>query len=255
MSQVVVESDPANDPRFMEKLDYAKKVIGNLACHMYWWMIKQAYHESTITRVMHSFYLEHARLAPESTWDPITQTATSKFQSKTDTWLEDNSKYDRTNWKGSDASASKPSTVVEMANSVRKSLLQGLNYKPDERCSEVGSKISGPSALTGDGTSIGGASSVNTNNTAGLLQKKDYALRLAEAATKEADLRAQHARDIAEKDREHQEKLQALERKMESMLQLMAKQQGHQGAPPPDPSGSGAPPTNANGSSGAPQGS
>jgi hypothetical protein len=94
---------------------------------------------------------------------------------------------------------------------------------------------------------------VNTDNTfACVVDKKELALKLAEAKRSEAD----RTKELNEEKKEAASKNNALEKQLESVMKLLAQQQGQQGAPPPDPSGSGSPTAmNIDGSGGDPQGS
>jgi hypothetical protein len=93
---------------------------------------------------MRSFYIEKTQLAAQSSWDPVTLTATSHFQMKSDTYLADNAKYDPYLRKAMGNSTPQP-TLVDMSDTVRKSLLHSLGYKAGEKACDVGSKVSGVS--------------------------------------------------------------------------------------------------------------
>jgi hypothetical protein len=60
-------------------------------------------------------------------------TATSHFAVKTDTYLQDNAKYDPFLRKQANGSASLALTYVNMTDTVHKGLLDSLGYNPDEK--------------------------------------------------------------------------------------------------------------------------
>jgi hypothetical protein len=244
ISRVVVEYDP-DDPRCDDKLAFAKQTVGTLACFIYKFMEHKGYDDSTIKRVMKSCYLERARLAHECEWDPTTMTATPYFQYKADNWLDEAAaKFDKVN---------KPlrKAELEMSKQVRKDLIRDLNYKRGQRVEDVASGCK-YSAHTGDGESSGGS----TYGSQRMFRTKDYALKLAETRESEAALWQQVA-DMEKRNAEQITTINNLHEKMESILKMLAVQQGQQGAPPPDQSGSGAPTAMDldHGSGGAPQGS
>ena len=249
ISRIVVAFDPYNDPRAAEKLDYAKRFIANLSCSMYHSMIELGYSAGTVKRMMQSFYMERADLAEHSTWNPITRLATSKFRVKADSWLEDNAHLDAFRKKSRKAN---PSSTNEMSDKIRCQIIKGTNTKPGQHCDDVGSHVSGASAHTGDASTCGN-STTNTDNTfCQQVDKKDLALKLAAAKRAEADRK----RELEDEKKANAAKIDALEEKLKSVLQLLAQQQGQQGAPPPDPSGSGSPSAmEISGSGGDPQGS
>jgi hypothetical protein len=249
ISRIVVAFDPYNDPRASEKLDYAKRFVANLSCSMYHLMISLGYDMGTVKRVMQSFYLERADLAEHSTWDPVTRLATSKFRVKADTWIEDNAHLDAFRKK---ASTTNPTSTKEMSDKIRCQIIKTSNIKPNQHCNDVGSHISGASAHTGDASTCGN-STVNTDNTfSQQVDKKALALKLAESKRAEADRR----RELEDEKKASAAKIDALEEKLKSVLQMLAQQQGHQGAPPPDQSGCGSPSVmETSDSRGDPQGS
>jgi hypothetical protein len=87
-----------------------------------------------------------------------------------------------------------------------------------------------------------------------MFRTKDYALKLAETKERESALK-QQVHDMEKKNSKQMDTINNLQRQIDSILKLLAVQQGQQGAPPPDPSGSGAPTAIDSGSGGAPQGS
>ncbi len=132
---------------------------------------------------MRSFYVEKARLAEHSTWDPITKIATSLFATKSSTYLEDNAHYDPR--ASPDKRKREEDTLVDMSDQVRMSLLQNLGTLP-RTPHEVDSYISKVSQHTGDGNTSC-ASTVNSTNTANkILKTKDFALQLADSRAKQA---------------------------------------------------------------------
>ncbi|KAL3803357.1 hypothetical protein HJC23_009321 [Cyclotella cryptica] len=128
----------------------AVMTVANLACFMYHWLAQKGYCESTRSRLMRSFYIEKAQLAPQSSWDSSTLEAKSHFAGRSDTYLTDNAKYDPYLRKQLISQTEMKQTFVDMSDTVRKGLLQSLGYDPKEKGGEVGSKISGVSNLTGD---------------------------------------------------------------------------------------------------------
>jgi hypothetical protein len=232
-SGIVVPYDP-HDPSYREKYDFAKRTVANLACFMHHWLQQCGYCESTRTRLMRSFYIEKSQLASQSTWDPITLTATSFFAGKADTYLQDNAKYDPFLRKKHTHSEL---NYVEMTDQVRKGLLESLAYDPEEKGGDVGSKVTGVSNLTGDGEASG-TSTVNTDATPHrLLRTKEYVKQLADSRERNA----QQAAEITD-----------LRKQMQQLTQMLAgiSQQGA-----PHLSGSGATRPHDPGSGVAPQGS
>jgi hypothetical protein len=140
---------------------------------------------------MQSFYIEKAQLASQSSWDPVSLTATSHFASRSDTYLQDNARYDPFLRKQQQAQSAKQSTFVDMSDAVRKGLLKELRYHPDVKGADVGSKVSGASALTGNGDTTG-ASTVNSEGTQNrVLKAKEYAKQLADTKVKNAEQAAE----------------------------------------------------------------
>lgn len=236
MSSVVVAYDPNGDLH-KEKYEFARRTISSLSCFMFHWLKQCGYSESTRSRLMRSFYAEKAQLAPQSSWDPCTLTATSHFATKSDTYLVDNAKYDpylrkQLNNPGTGT------TLVDMTDTVRKSLLKSLGYKPGEKACDVGSRVSGVSHLTGDAATTG-ASTVNSETTQNrVLRTKEYAKQLAESKEQNAEQASQ---------------IKELRAQMQRLTDLLAGISPRQGTPPL--SGSGATQPQDPGSGVAPQGS
>ena len=130
---------------------------------------------------MRFFYAEKAQLAPQSSWDPASLTATSHFTVRLDTCLRDNARYDPFLCKQLHKKGSQQCTFVDMSDQVRKGLLKELGYNPDEKGADVGSRVSGASALTGDANTVG-ASTVNSEATHNrILRTKEYAKQFADS--------------------------------------------------------------------------
>jgi aerobic-type carbon monoxide dehydrogenase small subunit (CoxS/CutS family) len=235
ISSIVVTYDP-NDTLYREKNKFAKRTVASLACFMHHWLIQCGYCESTRIRLMRSFYVEKAQLVPQSSWDPVSLTATSHFKARTYTYLSDNARYDPFLRKQLNGQGTQAFTFVDMSDTVRKGLLRELGYKPDERGVDVGSWISGASALTGDGETVG-ASTVNSEATPNrILKTKEYAKQLA-------DSRVQNAEQAAE--------INDLKAQMQKLTQMLA---GINQPGSPHLSGSGAARPQDEGSGAAPQG-
>ena len=78
-----------------------------------------------------------------------------------------------------------------MSDTVRKGLLKDLGYKPDEKGADVGSRVSGASALTGDDETVG-ASTVNSEATQNrVLKTKEYAKQLADSKVRNVEQAAE----------------------------------------------------------------
>jgi hypothetical protein len=235
ISGIVVAYDP-HDPLYREKYEFAKRTVANLACFMHHWLIQCGYCESTRMRLMRSFYIEKAQLASQSSWDPVTLTATSHFAVKADTYLQDNARYDPYLRKKLLAGTVQKDTFVDMSDTVRKRLLKELGYDPDVKVSDIGSRVSGASALTGDGDTVG-ASTVNSEATQNrVLRTKEYAKQLAAS-------KAQNAEQAAE--------INELKQQMQQLTQMLA---GINQQVPPRLSGSGAARPQDEGGGAAPQG-
>ena len=185
---------------------------------------------------MRSFYIEKAQLASQSSWDPVTLTATSHFTARSDTYLQDNAHYDPFLHRQQNGKVSQERTFVNMSDTVQRSLLKELGYNPEEKGADVGSKVSGASALTGD-AGTAGASTVNSEATQNrVLKTKEYTKQLA-------DSRVQNAEQAAE--------INELKLQMQKLTQMLAgiNQQGS-----PHLSGSGAARPQDEGGGVAPQG-
>jgi hypothetical protein len=122
ISGIVVSYDPQHDPLYREKYYFSKRTVVNSACFMHHWLIQCGYWESTRTCLMRSFYIEKAQLAPQSSWDPVSLTATSHFMARSDIFLRDNAHYDPFLRKQSQAQLSRQCTFVDIMDTVRKSL-------------------------------------------------------------------------------------------------------------------------------------
>jgi hypothetical protein len=164
---------------------------------------------------MRSFYVEKTQLASQSSWDPVTLTATSHFTLKSDTYLADNAKYDPYLWKNLECSPQNE-TFIDMTDTVRKSLLKGLGYKAGEKACDVGSRVSGVSNLTGDAATTGD-STVNSEATQNrVLRTKEYAKQLADSREKNAAQAAQ---------------INELKEQMKRLTEMLAGTAAQQGAP------------------------
>jgi hypothetical protein len=193
---VVVAYDP-NDIHYRTKYEFAHKTIANLSCFMHQWLIQCGYCTSMRSRLMCSFYIKKAQLAPESSWDPETLTAISHFAVKADTCLSDNAKYDPYLRTCLGKRPSHMSDLIDMLDTVCWNLLHGLGYDPTAHGCDMGSKVSGVSKLTGDGESCCG-STINTDETAHrMLRTRDCARQLAETKEQNAEQAAQ-LRDLRE---------------------------------------------------------
>jgi hypothetical protein len=177
-SRVTVPYDPRN-PAYQEVQLFAKHTLANLACFFYhWWTHEAGYHESTVKQLMTSFYFDRHVTANESSWDPATKRATSRYASAADTWLEDNMHLDPLRNKPTQFS-------FGTSDAERSSLLSKLNYKENQAMDDV---QNGPSAITGDDQSSG-ASSLHSKTSEGLAMGRTTALKmkLARANSELAD--------------------------------------------------------------------
>jgi hypothetical protein len=175
---ITVPYDPRN-PLSQDIQAFAKHTLGNLACFFFhWWTQEDGYHESTVKRLMTSFYFDRHVTADDSTWDPILKRATSRYASAADTWLEDHAHLDPREQKGD-------TYAFEATDEARHNLLSKLNYKENQAIDEV---HSGPSAITGDGQSSG-ASSMRSETSEGIAMGRttDLKMRLAKANSALAD--------------------------------------------------------------------
>jgi hypothetical protein len=84
-----------------------------------------------------------AQLVPQSTCDPITLTATSDFAPQTDKYLIDNGRYDPYLHRCMLNKQHKGNAVVDMTGTIRKGLLGSLQYNPEEKGQDIGSRITG----------------------------------------------------------------------------------------------------------------
>ena len=127
---------------------------------------------------MTSFYFDRHVTADESSWDPATKRATSRYTSAADTWLEDHMHLDPI--RNQTAQFSFGTSGAE-----RLSLLSKLNYKENQAMDDV---QSGPSAITGDDQSSG-ASSLRSETSKGLAMGRttDLKMKLARANSALAD--------------------------------------------------------------------
>ena len=230
-SRIVIADDPS-DPLRTQKYEFAKKTVSNLACFMYHWLISCGYNSSTRTRLMRSFYVEKAQLAEYSTWDPISNTATSHFASRSSTYIENNAKYDPGSLISKQKRQKTSTQVIDISTSVRSQLLKTLGVRPGETFQDVVSQVSGVSPHTGEG-SMSCDSTVNSTNTANVVMKtKDFALQLAASKAKQADQEILLAQ--ARTTQEEQEAIiRTLRQQMEALQQTnkSAEFQTQQGAP------------------------
>ncbi|KAL3780888.1 hypothetical protein HJC23_009934 [Cyclotella cryptica] len=195
ISSIVVAYDP-HDPLYREKYAFAERTVANLACFMHHWLLQCGYCESTRDTPYALLYIEKAQLAPQSPWDPVTLTATSHF-------------------------AGKPTLFSEIMHTTTHTSVSRCCL---DRSRVTRSRVSGASALTGDGDTTG-ASTVNSEATANrVLKAKDYALQLA-------DSKARNAEQAAE--------INALKIQMQQLTKMLA---GINQLVPPHLSGSGAAP-------------
>jgi hypothetical protein len=175
ISRVTVPYDPRN-PNSQGLQSFAKHTLGNLAGFFYhWWTHEARYHESTVKRLMTSFYFDRHVTADESVWDPETKRATSRYTSAADTWLEDHAHLDPHMTTGTNITFG--STDAE-----RQALLTKLNYRENQIIDEV---HSGPSAMTGDDHSSG-ASSLRSETSEGRAMGKTTELKMKLATAKSA---------------------------------------------------------------------
>jgi hypothetical protein len=163
-------------------------------------------------------------------------TATSHFAVKADTYLQDNARYDPYLRKQLLAGSAQKDTFVDMSDTVRKRLLKELGYDPGVKASDIGSRVSGASILTGDADTVG-ASMVNSEATQNrILPTKEYAKQLA-------DSKAQNAEQAAE--------INELKQQMQQLTRMLA---GINQQVPPHLSGSRAARPQDEGGGVAPQG-
>jgi hypothetical protein len=167
ISRVTVPYDPRN-PACQEVQTFTKHTLANLACFFYhWWTHEAGYHESTVKRLMTSFYFDRHVTADESSWDPATKRATSRYASAADTWLEDHRHLDP-------ISNQTKKFTFKTTDAERSSLLSKLNYKENQAMDDI---QSGPSAITGDDQSSG-ASSLRSETSEGLAMGRTTALKM-----------------------------------------------------------------------------
>jgi hypothetical protein len=147
-SRVVITYDPT-DPLRQKKYNFAKSTVANLACFMRHWWIQCGYNESTRQRLMRSFYLEKAQLAEYSTWDPNTMTASPQFTNRRDTYLSTFAHYDPSHTERFQKQHDNNPNPLEISDEIRNSLIKHLGNGHTNHA-EIGSRLSGVSAHTGD---------------------------------------------------------------------------------------------------------
>ncbi len=237
-SRIVIAYNPS-DPNRQRKYNFLKNTIANLACFMYHWWIQCGYNDSTRQRLMRSFYLEKARLAEFSTWDPRNMIATPQFTDRRNTYLTTFAYYDPDRATMNPQPNNPSQTTLDISDEIRASLLRHLGNKSATH-DEVGSHISGVSAHTG-ASELSTTSTINSSNSINrALKTKDIALQLASSRARQA---------------EQDQLIQSLKQQMEQLQQknTSADSQTQQGAP--HLSGSGAPPPEDPGGGEALQGS
>jgi hypothetical protein len=172
ISRVVVPYNPRS-PTCQEIQTFAKHTLANLACFFYhWWTKEVKYHESTVKRLMTSFYFDRYAIADESTWDPHQKRAISQYATAADTWLDDNADLDPQH-------NMRDVVAYGTTDSERLSLLSQLNYKEARNFDDV---QSGASAITGDDASSGASSGRSeTTEERAMGKTLDLKLQLAKA--------------------------------------------------------------------------
>ncbi len=230
LSRIVVADNPS-DPLRVQKYEFAKKTVANLACFMHHWLISCGYNYSTRSRLMRSFYIEKAQLAEYSTWDPIACIASSQFASRTATYIEDNARYDPGTPSVQKKRQKTSDSTIEISTAVRAQLLKTLG-KTNATLMDIGSRVSGVSPHTGDGGVLC-ESTVNSTNTANVVMKtKEFALQLAASKAKQAD-QDSLLRQAQVRQEEQEATIRKLREEMEILQQFKttAEIQAQQGAP------------------------
>ena len=193
-------------------------MLGNLPSWFLGYWGGYGYDSKVIDRLMLGFYSDATGLAKHSVFDEKTWTVKNHFTTSADTWLEDNARYDPANKKTAGATQS-PSPAILFSDEVRMDYQRQLNYKPDARCSDVGSHISGATGKS-IGTSTSGGSTVNEESNK-MFHTKEMALELANTKRENAELNA---------------KLASLESQMQRLTQAMLGQSAATPSTPGPPS-------------------
>ena len=234
-SRVVITYDPT-DPLRQKKYNFAKSTVANLACFMRHWWIQCGYNESTRQRLMRSFYLEKAQLAEYSTWDPNTMTASPQFTNRRDTYLSTFAHYDPSHTERFQKQHDNNPNTLEISDEIRNSLIKHLGNGHTIHA-EIGSRLSGVSAHTGD-SMASSSSTVNSNNSIHrVLKTKDIALQLASSRARQAE-----QDQLIASLKQQMEQLQRTTNNADAQTQQGAPHLSGSGAPPPDDPGGGEAP-------------
>eukprot|EP00956_Cyclotella_meneghiniana_P004446 scaffold5449_cov52-Cyclotella_meneghiniana.AAC.14 len=211
VTNVVVANDP-ECPYTPAIRQFAQNTLADLNCFMYHHLtINMGYCKSTVQRLINCCYMTSAALASESTWDPILQKATPRFQDRKKKWLEKHKHLDYMQGSGSKSTADQPmlgNSPIEMSDDVRLELVKKLNCSADMTAKDVLDEDGHASALTGRPEK-----SVNTLNTEGNTvnqerQKKELTIELAMQKQKLADAE-QAANERVEETRRQAEEMMA----------------------------------------------
>lgn len=126
-----------------------KSTLANLACFFFhWWSEGAGCNESTIKRLMISFYLDRYVTVDESMWDPVNMQAISRYIAAAD--MEDSADLDPGHKSGD-------VVIMSTSNEEHQALVQKLNYK-ETQTFDFDNVQSDVLAITGDWKSPGASS-------------------------------------------------------------------------------------------------
>eukprot|EP00956_Cyclotella_meneghiniana_P000640 scaffold692_cov55-Cyclotella_meneghiniana.AAC.2 len=153
VANVVVANDP-ECPYTPAIRQFAQNTLADLNCFMFHHLtINMGYCQSTVQRLINCCYMTSAALTSESTWDPILQKATPRFQDRKKKWLEKYKHLDNMHGSGSKTKTDQPmlgNSPIEMSDDVRLELVKKLNCSAEKNCERCDG--GGWSRLSIDGT-------------------------------------------------------------------------------------------------------
>ena len=205
------------DPANAERQKRVKHIASNMAAWWYcYWTHVLGYSESTVKRLLNSFYFDRAVVAPEAVWNP--ETMEVEAAGHVDNYIEENAEWDPF-YSNNKPDAGK--VEITFDDDTRLSLMNAINYKPDRSIGSVNSKRS---ALTGD-SHTSGASSLRSETSFGKAVNRSAGLKMELAVTRNAAREAKEKADLEMKKKE--EEIEQLKKKMEEVMAQVGSGSAH----------------------------
>eukprot|EP00956_Cyclotella_meneghiniana_P004441 scaffold5449_cov52-Cyclotella_meneghiniana.AAC.9 len=207
ISRLVYPYNP-KDPANSERQKRVRHIAGNMAAWWYcYWTHVMGYSESTVKRLLNSFYFDRAVMAPDAQWDP--ERMEVKATGHVDNYIEENAEWDPFY---SDIKEPNGKVEITFDDDTRVTLMNAVNYKPDRSIGEANSRRS---ALTGD-SQTSGASSLRSETSFGAAVGRGANLKMELAITRNEARAAKEkaAEEMSKKDAE----IEALKKQMEEVM-------------------------------------